>query len=194
VPTWQFYLNGLRKSGEPFALHQHAFGGMGGRPGKDGLASVSFPYNVRDVSAEWSEAETPLLIEKRELITDSGGPGESRGGLGEELVIQALPSSDTDPSQLLDLSGSSGRMKQGASGLLGGGRGSVASIVVGDMTLSPTASPHASVRVGERITMRLPGGGGYGDPRKRSREAIARDVRDGYVSRQAAKRDYGYDG
>lgn len=194
VPTWQFYLNGLRKSGEPFALHQHAFGGMGGRPGKDGLASVSFPYNVRDVSAEWSEAETPLLIEKRELITDSGGPGESRGGLGEELVIQALPSSDTDPSHLLDLSGSSGRMRQGASGLLGGGPGSVASIVVGDNPLSPTASPHALVRVGERIAMRLPGGGGYGAPRKRSREAIARDLRDGYISREAAKRDYGYDG
>ena len=47
MPTWQFYVNGVRPDGEAFALHQHAFGGMGGRPGDDGLASVSFPYNVR---------------------------------------------------------------------------------------------------------------------------------------------------
>ena len=39
MPTWQFYVNGVRPNGEAFALHQHAFGGMGGRPGDDGLAS-----------------------------------------------------------------------------------------------------------------------------------------------------------
>ena len=76
MPTWQFYVNGVRPNGEAFALHQHAFGGMGGRPGDDGLASVSFPYNVRDVSIEWSEMETPVLYEARELIADSGGAGE----------------------------------------------------------------------------------------------------------------------
>ena len=46
MPTWQFYVNGVRPNGEAFALHQHAFGGMGGRPGDDGLASVSFPNNA----------------------------------------------------------------------------------------------------------------------------------------------------
>ena len=86
MPTWQFYVNGVRPDGEAFALHQHTFGGIGGRPGDDGLASVSFPYNVRDVSIEWSEMETPVLYEARELIPDSGGAGEFRGGLGQELV------------------------------------------------------------------------------------------------------------
>ena len=90
MPTWQFYVNGVRPNGEAFALHQHAFGGMGGRPGDDGLASVSFPYNVRDVSIEWSEMETPVLYEARELIPDSGGAGEYRGGLGQELILKAL--------------------------------------------------------------------------------------------------------
>ena len=89
MPTWQFYVNGVRPDGEAFALHQHAFGGMGGRPGDDGLASVSFPYNVRDVSIEWSEMETPVLYEARELIADSGAAGEFRGGLGQELILQA---------------------------------------------------------------------------------------------------------
>jgi len=192
VPTWQFYLNGMRRNGEPFALHQHAFGGMGGRPGKDGLASVSFPYNVRDVSAEWSETETPLLFEKRELITDSGGAGQWRGGLGEELVIRSLETSDIDPEHPLDLSGSAGRMKNPASGLLGGLEGSLASIRVGVNPLRPTASPSAKLKLGEELVMRLPGGGGYGDPLKRDRGAVERDIKNGYISLEAARRFYGY--
>ncbi|PYO29743.1 MAG: methylhydantoinase [Candidatus Rokuibacteriota bacterium] len=90
MPTWQFYVNGTKRGGEAFALHQHAFGGMGARPGMDGLAAVSFPYNVRDVSIEWAELETPILFERRELIADSGGAGRWRGGLGEELALRAF--------------------------------------------------------------------------------------------------------
>ena len=86
MPTWQFYVNGLWRNGQGWALHQHAFGGMGSRPGADGLAAVSFPYNVRNVSVEWSETETPVLFVRRELIADSGGAGRWRGGLGEELA------------------------------------------------------------------------------------------------------------
>ena len=93
MPTWQFYVNGVRPNGEAFALHQHAFGGMGGRPGDDGLASVSFPYNVRDVSIEWSEMETPVLYTARELIPDSGGagrvPGRTRSGADSAGVRRA---------------------------------------------------------------------------------------------------------
>ena len=107
MPTWQFYVNGVRPNGEAFALHQHAFGGMGGRPGDDGLASVSFPYNVRDVSIEWSEMETPVLYEARELIPDSGGAGEFRGGLGQELILQAY-GGRVRKGEPLVLSGSAG--------------------------------------------------------------------------------------
>ena len=74
MPTWQFYVNGFRRNGEGFALHQHAFGGQGGRPGADGLPAVSFPYNVRNVSVEWSETETPILFERRELIACDPSP------------------------------------------------------------------------------------------------------------------------
>ena len=122
MPTWQFYVNGVRPNGEAFALHQHAFGGMGGRPGDDGLASVSFPYNVRDVSIEWSEMETPVLYEARELIADSGGAGEFRGGLGQELILQAYGGRVKEGEPLV-LSGSAGRMRFPPRGLLGrGGR------------------------------------------------------------------------
>ena len=98
MPTWQFYVNGSWRDGEGWALHQHAFGGMGGRPGADGLGAISFPYNVRNVSVEWSETETPVLFLRRELITDSGGAGHWRGGLGEELVMTVLEQRDRHPT------------------------------------------------------------------------------------------------
>lgn len=192
VPAWQFYVNGARRDGSPFALHQHAFGGMGARPGKDGLASVSFPYNVRDVSVEWSELETPLVFEKRELITDSGGAGQWRGGLGEELVITAPLAQDIDPTQLLLLSGTAGRMRNPPQGLLGGAPGSVAAIEVEEVPLQATASPAASIEPGQRMRFLLPGGGGYGKASDRDPELIERDLRDGYISAECAARDYGH--
>src|SRR5260370_17532235 len=97
MPTWQFYINGVERDGEAFALHQHAFGGMGGRPGMDGLASVSFPYNVRDVSVEWAELETPIFFERRELIVDSGGAGRWRGGPGEGPAPPPFHAGPLDP-------------------------------------------------------------------------------------------------
>lgn len=189
VPTWQFYVNGARRDSSPFALHQHAFGGMGARPGRDGLASVSFPYNVRDVSVEWSEHETPILFEKRELITDSGGAGQWRGGLGEELVLRA--GQDIDPSQALVLSGSAGRMQNPAQGLFGGRSGAPGAIFAGERRLAATASPEVSIHSEETLRLLLPGGGGYGDPAKRDRALIDRDLRNGYITPEAARSTYG---
>ena len=77
MPTWQFYVNGVRPNGEAFALHQHAFGGMGGRPGDDGLASVSFPYNVRDVSIEWSERRRRCCTRHASSSRTRAGPVSS---------------------------------------------------------------------------------------------------------------------
>lgn len=190
VPTWQFYVNGARRDGSPFALHQHAFGGMGARPGRDGLASVSFPYNVRDVSVEWSEHETPVVFEKRELIIDSGGAGQWRGGLGEELVIRA--GAEVDPNQAMVLSGSAGRMQNPAQGLFSGRPGAPGAIFAGERRLTATASPDVSINSRQTLRLLLPGGGGYGDPAKRDRSLINSDLRNGYVSPEAARNTYGF--
>jgi N-methylhydantoinase B len=190
MPTWQFYVNGTRRNGEPFALHQHAFGGMGGRPGLDGLASVSFPYNVRDVSVEWSEMETPLRFEKRELIADSGGPGQFRGGLGEEMVIRAIPDR-VDPRAPIVLSGSAGRTQFPPAGVLGGRSGSLGRIEVNGRATPPSSSPEIVFGPGDVVRLLLPGGGGYGDPRQRARALVERDLTAGYVTDAGAARDYG---
>ncbi|MSP67611.1 MAG: hydantoinase B/oxoprolinase family protein [Alphaproteobacteria bacterium] len=193
VPTWQFYVNGVGRTGRAFALHQHAFGGMGARPGRDGLASVAFPYNVRDVSAEWSEMETPILIERRELITDSGGAGRWRGGLGEELLIRAYTAGDVHPDLPLVLSGSAGRMREPPRGVFGGKPGSYGGIEINGRRLPPTSSPEARFGTQDQVRFLIPGGGGYGDPGQRELSAIAADLRNGYISPEAARREYGYE-
>jgi N-methylhydantoinase B len=192
MPTWQFYVNGLRPGGEPFALHQHAFGGMGGRPGRDGLAAVSFPYNVRDVSIEWSETETPILYEARELIPDSGGAGEFRGGLGQQLVLRAYPGG-VAPGSALVLSGSAGRMRFAPKGTSAGRDGAIARIEVNGEPIRPTSSPEFEFREGDVVRLALPGGGGHGGPARRDPAAVAADLADGYVTPEGAARDFGYD-
>ena len=192
MPTWQFYVNGVRPNGEAFALHQHAFGGMGGRPGDDGLASVSFPYNVRDVSIEWSEMETPVLYEARELIADSGGAGEFRGGLGQELILHAYGGRVKEGEPLV-LSGSAGRMRFPPRGLGGGGDGSYGAIEVNGEGIAPSSSPNVTFHEGDVVRLRLPGGGGHGDPARRRRERIEADLKAGYVTSEGARRDYGYE-
>lgn len=194
MPTWQFYVNGFRRNGEAWALHQHAFGGMGGRPGGDGLGAVSFPYNVRNVSVEWSEAETPVLFERRELIPDSGGAGEWRGGLGEELAFRVDPDADIDPARPLVLSGSAGRMRFPPLGAAGGKNGSLGWVAVNEVPIEPTSAPDVTFGPGDLVRLKVPGGGGHGDPARRAAARIAADLRDGYATREAVRRDYGNDG
>jgi N-methylhydantoinase B len=194
MPTWQFYVNGIKRNGEAFALHQHAFGGMGARPGIDGLSAVSFPYNVRDVSVEWAELETPILFERRELIPDSGGAGRWRGGLGEELAMRAFDDGRLDPATPLVLSGSAGRMRFAPEGLFGGRTGAPGRILVNGIPIAPTSSPDVVFRAADRVQLLLPGGGGYGEPRERARALVEADLRNGYVTPEGALRAYGWTG
>jgi N-methylhydantoinase B len=191
MPTWQFYVNGLWRNGEAWALHQHAFGGMGGRPGADGLGAISFPYNVRNVSIEWSETETPVLFLRRELITGSGGAGRWRGGLGEELALTVETTADVAPSVPLVLSGSAGRTRYAAQGVGGGLSGSLGRIAVDDKPIAPTSAPDLRFLPGNVVRLQTPGGAGHGNPADRANGAIEADLRDGYVSAEAAERDHG---
>ncbi|MDP7390731.1 MAG: hydantoinase B/oxoprolinase family protein [Alphaproteobacteria bacterium] len=190
LPTWQFYVTGNKPDGEAYALHQHSFGGMGGRPGADGLSAVSFPYNVRDVSIEWSEHETPILYHARELIPDSGGPGASRGGLGQELIFEAYEPG-TAPKQPLVFAGAAGRMRFPPQGLGGGKPGALAEITRDGQNIAPSSSPEFPFEVGEVVHLKLPGGGGHGDPAERDAAEIDRDLKAGYITEEGAKRDYG---
>jgi N-methylhydantoinase B len=169
---------------DPYTFMLFQCGGTGARPTKDGLNNVGFPSGVAGVPAEVLENLTGLVMERREVRPDSGGPGLYRGGCGQYTSF-------VDRSgQTWSMSGMYDRLKFAAQGLLGGQAGLPGSYALSD---GREANPkellfHPSTT---RVDTALPGGGGYGDPFQRDAQAVLQDVLNGYVSLEAAERDYG---
>jgi N-methylhydantoinase B len=169
---------------DPYTFMLFQCGGTGARPTKDGLNNVGFPSGVAGVPAEIMESLTGLVMERRAVRPDSAGPGKFRGGCGQFTTF-------ADRSgQSWSMSGMYDRLKFPAQGLLGGGPGVAGSFALSD---GRQANPkellfHPS---STRVETALPGGGGYGDPFEREPDAVLDDVLNGYVSIDAAARDYG---
>ena len=160
-----------------------ASAGMGASRGRDGLSTTAFPTNSGAGSIEALEAVSPLLFRRKEFRPDSGGAGRQRGGLGQDVEVANI----TDTPIQLTLLGD--RERHPALGLLGGGPGAPASAVVSDGSMAAMKS-RTVVAPGQSVTIRFAGGGGYGPPSERSAAAIAEDVRQGFVTEEAAARDY----
>jgi N-methylhydantoinase B len=82
-------------------------------------------------------------------------------------------------------------MRFAPAGLYGGRPGSHGRILVNDVAIAPSSSPNIVFRSGDLVRLRLPGGGGYGDPRQRDRALVAEDLRNGVITPEAARREYG---
>ena len=151
-------------------------GGMGARPTLDGLSATAFPSGVMTMPIEATEQTGPVVIWRKELRPDSGGDGQYRGGLGQEIEIEPLPGHDMDFSAMFD------RVGAGALGRDGGAAGAPGVVQLDDGTkLKPKGWQH--VPQGRRLKLSLPGGGGYGDPARRTPEARANDLSKGYVTK-----------
>ncbi|MBS3813386.1 hydantoinase B/oxoprolinase family protein, partial [Candidatus Bipolaricaulota bacterium] len=127
----------------------------------------------------------PLRVERYELREDSSGAGEFRGGLGLRREIRVLEDG-TEFSLLSD------RRRHSPEGLHGGKPGSPGEdrlIRSGEEQEIP-GKVTLELREGDVISIRTPGGGGYGKPADRRRERIDADVTEGRVSRQRAEEDY----
>jgi N-methylhydantoinase B len=169
---------------DPYTFMLFQCGGTGARPTKDGLNNVGFPSGVAGVPAEVLENLTGLVMERREVRPDSGGAGTFRGGCGQFTSFADRSGATWSMSGMYD------RLKFAAQGLLGGEAGQPGSFALSD---GRVANPkellfHPSTT---RVDTALPGGGGYGDPFERDPDAVLRDVLNGYVSIEAAARDYG---
>jgi len=150
-------------------------GGMGARPGLDGLSATAFPSGVHTMPIEATEHTGPIVIWRKELRPDSGGDGEFRGGLGQVIEIAALEGHEFDFSAMFD------RVNHPAHGRNGGDPGVAGVVRLDDGTqMRPKGWQH--VPAGRRLILELPGGGGYGDPAKRSTEARANDRSKQYIS------------
>jgi N-methylhydantoinase B len=150
-------------------------GGMGARPDLDGLSATAFPSGVHTMPIEATEQTGPIVIWRKELRPDSAGDGEFRGGLGQVIEIAALDGHEFDFSAMFD------RVKHPAKGRNGGMDGAAGAVRLDDGTVM-RAKGWQHVPAGRRLILELPGGGGYGDPGKRSADARAHDQLRGYVS------------
>ena len=183
-PLWIERFGGKFDDGTPYVCGFNGQGGQGARYDKDGVTTTVFPANVSSTSVELLEVEAPLLCDRKELITDSGGPGRQRGGIAQEVVLRNLAKKPAVAS----LSG--GRFHIAAPGMDGGGTGMHGAIQVGDD--DPIPQPK-QVLMGQEttITFTYPGGGGYGSPFERDPAKVLEDFRLGFVSQAEARNAYG---
>ncbi|MFQ5814492.1 MAG: hydantoinase B/oxoprolinase family protein [Anaerolineae bacterium] len=163
-------------------------GGAGARPTKDGRdGQDSHLARFKNTPVEAVELEYPVRIERYEFIPDSGGAGRFRGALGLRRDIRVLIE-DVSFARYGD------RQRFAPFGLFGGKEGATGRFILNPDT--PDEKPLKSkgldhLRGGDVVSLRLPGAGGYGDPREREPALVLRDVRDGKVSLEAARQDYG---
>jgi N-methylhydantoinase B len=183
APTVRSVYSGLDQHGQRFSQVFFAAGGMGATPTSDGHSCIAFPTNTGSGSIEAFEAISPLLVWRKEFTPDSGGVGRFRGGLGQEVEIEVTAPAPLRLSMLSD------RQKYAAQGLFGGGAGGLVRVELADGT-KPHPKSRTMLKPNDRLTMRYSGGGGYGDPAQRDPEAVRRDVAAGYISKEAALRDY----
>ena len=181
-------ISGFKPNGQRFLLMNIFGGGWGGRPHEDGeSASVSICQgDVRSAPIELQEIQYPFLIERFALRSDSGGAGKHRGGLGVDLTYRAL--------QTCVANVNCDRTKDPPWGLHGGRPAAVnaATLIRSDGSAQNLLkATGVTMEAGDRLTFSTAGGGGWGDPRERVRAEIEADVRQGYISSDAARRDYG---
>ncbi len=150
-------------------------GGTGARPHLDGMSATAFPSGVRTMSIEATEQVGPIVFWRKELRPDSGGAGTHRGGLGQVIELGPTEGYEFRFSAMFD------RIDHPARGRAGGVPGAPGRAVLDDGTRFD-AKGIQLVPAGRRLTLELPGGGGFGDPADRDAEAGAHDRAQGYVT------------
>jgi len=188
TPATMNVFYGKRNDGRPWHSVIIRGGGMGASASNDGACTYIFPANGANTPVEIMESDTPLMVESRELLPDSGGPGRSKGGLGRRVVFR-IPDDEFGPIPPVNLGIQSGRYRYAPEGLFGGMNGSRARFLVN----GNPGNPYGLTRLdrGDVVIMDAAGGGGYGDPLKRDPEMVEIDVLNGYVSTESARKDYG---
>lgn len=173
-----------------YVLYQLSGGGYGGNADHDGLSNGCSTIGIsKSPPVEIMEQNYPILYNHYRLREGSGGAGRHRGGLGLDYQIELLRG-EARASFVMD----HGRV--GPQGALGGADGAVNMVEVmrGEEVHVP---PHLSkeqdvaMRAGDRVRVRTPGGGGYGDPRERDPSLVRRDVELGYYDGEQATRLFG---
>jgi N-methylhydantoinase B len=169
-----------------FQVTNVGLGGIGGRPGKDGLSTTAFPSGIGAIPAEITEAQCPLYFKRKQYLPDSGGAGEFRGGLGQVIEI-----ANREKTPFIISAATFDRIHNPAQGREGGSPGRKGSASLGSGPRLKDKGNHV-VPASDSLILELPGGGGFGRPQARGAEAIKADIASGLVSPEAAEHDYGF--
>jgi N-methylhydantoinase B len=177
------------RNGTPYLVYEPTVGGWGAWHGGDGQDALINNVNgsLKDVPIEVAETKYPVFLRRYATRRDSGGPGAWRGGNGveREYVLEA------DGVMTLWFE----RSATPAWGLHGGIDATPPEVVVNEGRSDEQKMLKVNafrLKRGDTVTCRTGGGGGYGDPRQRSRELVAADLRDGAISAEIAREVYGY--
>ena len=187
TPATMQMFYGRHGDGRPFHTVLIRGGGLGAGAARDGEGCFIFPANGANTPVEILESDSPLIVERRELLPDSGGPGRQRGALGRREVFR-VPDDAYAPQFPVSLAIQSGRFRLPPEALFGGKPGARAQFLVNGKPGDPYGL--TQLKPGDTVVMDAAGGGGYGNPRERERQALDRDLREGKVSPESARRDY----
>jgi N-methylhydantoinase B len=182
-------LAGHRSDGRRWVMFSFFGGGHGGHPEGDGLNHGNAPISTARIPpVEILEAAYPVLFTRWALRPDSGGPGRHRGGLGAVYEIELL---EREAEAFIF----GERAHFPPQGVVGGGPGALNRFTWhdGEREHAPPLGAKMvgiPLKQGQRLRIESPGGGGYGPPQERSRNAIARDLRLGYVTADHVAKSY----
>lgn len=176
--------------GRDFVMYQISGGGYGGSAAADGLSNGCSTIGIsKSPPVEVMEQAFPVLYRHYALHEGSGGAGRHRGGFGLAYEIELLRGT-ARASFVMD------HGRTGPLGALGGENGGVNRVKVirsGREHIPPHLSKEQDIPLaaGDRVQVKTPGGGGYGDPRQRERALVAHDVAMGYYDAEEAEARFG---
>lgn len=153
--VWTMQVSGNHDDGSPFITAMFTYaGGVGARFGKPGLDACSYPTGISAVPIEVVEASAPIRFSEKSLRRDSGGRGAQTGGLGQTIEFSV------DTTREWQLNAVTSRLVDAPEGIFGGEPGSPGAFLVnGD---DVTTQERITLEPSDVITLRMPGGGGYG--------------------------------
>jgi N-methylhydantoinase B len=180
---------------EHYSFYWVVHGGWGARASKDGISpSGGAVGNAQTIATEILEVRHPWMVEDVSFAKDSGGPGTYRGGLGVIRAFRLLA-----PAARVSLTSDRHIMRPW--GIFGGGNGQGTQInlrrngtrapICDYGVRFPTKFMNLELHEGDTLVVQSPGGGGYGYPLERDPSRVSRDVLEGYVTIDSARRDYG---
>ena len=154
--NWGLQLRG-RAGIRPFDILFFNAGGAGARPSRDGLSATAFPSGIRSIPVEICETVAPILIRRKELRPNSGGPGRHRGGDGQIVEVTTI---DNAPFELFAVFDRVDNPARGRNGGHNGAPGTVSTFSGQKLR----AKGLQSIPAGDGVRVELPGGGGFGTP------------------------------